>query len=260
MGQRQVNETMAHALADEQRRGRKSPWQRLGRNIIRLPARVARDVSRWADPNFRLEREADRIVNRWLSASQRKALESIVGTSANHECRLLAYLANVAPVGGIILEIGAWKGKSTAWLVEGSTRREEPLPVVSVDPHACGSWETFNDTVQRFELVNRGLEVHRAGSHEVGEKWTRPLSLLWVDGSHEYDDVVRDIGLFTPHVIAEGWIIFDDAVGGLFPGVEQAIREEMTTARGFYRIAVIRHLQVFQRAPKPSTHSTRSTG
>ena len=49
------------------------------------------------------------------------------------------------------------------------------------------------------------------------------------------------------HHMPGGWIVFDDAVGGTFPGVEEAVHERMLHRPGYRREGVIRHLQVFRR-------------
>jgi predicted O-methyltransferase YrrM len=228
--------------------------QRLVHNVISVPRRAWLSLSRRFDPAYRLQLQADREVPRWLSAERRRQLEAIGGTSSSRENRLLAHLVRIAPAGGCIVEIGAYQGKSTAWLVEAAQQRPDRPVVVSIDPHqlivpgqGC-TWELFQLTVARFDLERRGLEVIRANSAEAGKQWRRPLSFLWVDGSHEYDDVVRDIEAFTPHLVPGGWVVFDDAHGGQFPGVERALAERMVGRPGFYDIGTVKHFRVFRRA------------
>jgi predicted O-methyltransferase YrrM len=226
----------------------RSGWlARTSHNLVRLPGRTVRSLQRLLDPSYRLERQARRTAHRWLSKEHRRALETIPGMASPHECRVLALLAHQAPDGGDIVEIGAWMGRSTAWLVEGATRRKHAPTVVSIDPHERDTWNTFNETIRRFDLAERGLVVHRARSDEIGRTWSRPISLLWVDGCHEYEAVRQDIADFTPHVMQGGWVVFDDAVGGVFPGVERAIAEQMAHHPCFQRVASIRHLAVFRR-------------
>ena len=90
-----------------------------------------------------------------------------------------------------------------------------------------------------------------AFSHDAGKNWQRPISLLWIDGSHEYEDVLTDIEDFMPHVVPGGWVVFDDAHGGKFPGVERAIAERMLPRPGFRHVGAIKHFQLFQRNSLP---------
>jgi hypothetical protein len=81
----------------------------------------------------------------------------------------------------------------------------------------------------------------------VGQGWNRPIAYLWIDGSHQYPDVVQDIDLFVPHVMPGGYIVFDDAHGGNFPGVEQAIRERMKPRADVVHIGTVKHFEVFRK-------------
>src|SRR6185437_3445216 len=82
-------------------------------NLAKVPRRTATSLVRIWNADFELERQARRAIPRWFEPHRIRALDSIAGMSAAHECRLLAYLAARAPLGGAIVEIGAWKGKST---------------------------------------------------------------------------------------------------------------------------------------------------
>ena len=219
---------------------------RVMENLARIPRRTATSLGRmWsAISSWSARPIAPHVFG---SADRTIELDAIPGMSATHECRLLAYLAAQAPAGGAIVEIGAWKGRSTAWLVEGACRRSQPTEVYSIDPHQRDSWGDFGATVGRFDLERRGLKIMRNSSHDVGRTWNQPIALLWIDGSHQYEAVRQDIDDFVPHVIPGGWVVFDDAAGGKFPGVEQAIAERMLHRAGFRRVATIRHLDVFRR-------------
>jgi predicted O-methyltransferase YrrM len=223
-------------------------------NVISVPRRAWRSLTRRFHPAYQLQLQADRQVPRWLASERRRQLEAIPGTSSARENRLLAHLVRIAPSGGCVVEIGAYQGKSTAWLVEAAQRRTDRPVVVSIDPHQLivpgegRSWELFQLTVARFDLHRLGLEVIRDHSREVGRFWSRPISFLWIDGSHEYGDVVSDIEAFTPHLVPGGWVIFDDAHGGQFPGVERALTERMSGREGFSDVGTIKHFHLYQRS------------
>lgn len=229
---------------------RQKSSSRLGRvlhNLVRMPARTSASLHRLFAPQYRLEREARSEVEARLAPDRLRQLKSLEGMSSSSECSLLFTLALQAPAGGTIVEIGAWKGKSAAWLTEGSTLRSDPLPLASIDPHGFGSWESFQATVRDFALEKRGLTIHRAGSADVGRTWNAPISLLWIDGDHDYEPVLRDIELFTPHVLPGAFVVFDDATTGMCPGVPRAIDERMHTNPAFRHVGPIRHLDVFQK-------------
>jgi predicted O-methyltransferase YrrM len=218
------------------------------RNLVKLPSRAAKSLARRSDPAYALQRTATAAINRMIPAKRRRELDSISGTSTLRGCQLLAYLAGQSPQGGCIVEIGAFSGKSTAWLIEAAQMRPAKPKVHSIDPHTqFSSWHEYQNTVKRFDLENRGLIIHKAYSHEIGATWNKPISFLWIDGGHDLKTVLDDIADFVPHVITGGWVVFDDAAGGRFPGVEQAIAEQMMNRPGFRHAGVIKRFEVFQR-------------
>ncbi|MCI0380738.1 MAG: class I SAM-dependent methyltransferase [Gemmataceae bacterium] len=249
--------------------------RRLLRNLLRLPARTFSGLQQFSNPVNRLQRRAERCVATWFAPEHRKKLESINGFSSVREVHLLAYLASLAPVAvdpllpgvqpadrslttsatvakvvrlrGCIVEIGAFKGRSTAYLVEGAQRNPLRPAVISIDPHLRDTWDDFQRTVAEFGLCERGLEIIRGFSADVGRSWRQPIGLLWVDGCHEYAEVCKDIDRFTPHVLPGGWVVFDDAHGGHFPGVEKAVAEKMLRNSAFRHVGTLKHFEVFQR-------------
>jgi predicted O-methyltransferase YrrM len=134
---------------------------------------------------------------------------------------------------GVIVEIGSWKGVSTIWLARGSlsgSRRR----VIAIDPHKDTSWhvveEKPEDTFPYFRENIRRAGVDKIvfpmvmRSDEAIEGWTEPISLLWIDGSHEYKDVKSDFALYQPLLLPGSIIAFHDC---WHPGVCRAIRENI---------------------------------
>lgn len=223
--------------------------RRLVRNAALLPRRSWASLRRRVASDYALERRSRAAVAGWFSPEHLARLDAVPGMCGTHTCRVLALLASEAPASGDIVEIGAWKGRITVWLVEAAARRSDRPRVISIDPHLRDSWDAFCRTVADFKLAERGLQVARQRSHDAARGWSRPISFLWIDGSHDYDDVLRDIADYAPHVIAGGWIAFDDSTGGEFPGVERAIAEWQASARDFVCVATIRNMTIFRRTP-----------
>ena len=135
--------------------------KRVVHNLMALPRRVVGGLLRYRTPAYRVQRQADRMVKHWLSAERLSQLSAIPGRASIRKCRLLAFLASEAPPGGCIVEIGSFKGRSAAWLIEAAERRPDRLKVVSIDPHQGGTWDEFCATLAQFKLEQRGLEVQR---------------------------------------------------------------------------------------------------
>lgn len=152
----------------------------------------------------------------------------------------LFWLAALVPRGQIIVEIGAYKGRSTCYLAAGSSVGNE-AQVISIDP-----WDDPDNTPgpkrkgpiyidptnkqqQRAHLVACGVG-HLVTSIQ-GYSWdvelpNEPIGLLWVDGAHDEPSVQRDIDRWTPLVVSGGYVAFDDYLAKC-PGVDRAVHALM---------------------------------
>ena len=59
---------------------------------------------------------------------------------------------------------------------------------------------------------------------EVAKTWSKPIHLLFIDGSHRYEDVLADFAGFFPGVVPGGIVACHD-VNGDWPGVYRAWHE-----------------------------------
>jgi predicted O-methyltransferase YrrM len=216
----------------------------IARDVLRFPRRTWRSLCRHMRPVYRHQRAADRFALQHLSAPLRQRLEAVPGNSSARECRLLFYLAATAPGDGCLVEIGAFKGKSTAWLAQAARMTGRRL--VSIDPHMGPTAETFAQTVRDFAITEVAT-LHQAYSHDIGRTWAEPISFLWVDGGHDYETVLQDIHDFAPHVQPGGTVVFDDAGGEVFPGVLRAIREAMMRDPCYAYLGSIKQFALFRR-------------
>jgi predicted O-methyltransferase YrrM len=132
------------------------------------------------------------------------------------EGRLLYDLASEADPAGCIVEIGSWHGRSTIWLAAGA-KAGRGATVVAIDPHAgtnlrAGGERT--DGILRSNLARAGLadvvEVVVATSQDSAVGWSRPVSLLWVDGDHTYQGVRRDLELWLPFLTPDATVALHD--------------------------------------------------
>ena len=220
---------------------------RLWRNVIRLPVRTAASLRRRCQPVYRIQRRADRYVRAHLSAPLIRRLGDVPGHTSDRQCRVIFYLAMTTPADGVLVEIGAYKGRSTAWLAEAARRGARHL--VSIDPHLNDSYERFQQTLREFDIENVAT-LHRATSQEVGRSFAQPIALLWVDGGHDYDCVRQDIADFTPRVRPGGIALFDDANPRAFPGVVRAIDESLRRDRTWVYLGRIKMMDVWERVER----------
>lgn len=134
-----------------------------------------------------------------------------------------------------IVEIGSYKGKSSCYLAEGAKRG------FGAHVHCIEPWnlpgniggkhnytdpdveELFHMQVAEMDLMDQ-ISAHNAFSHDFVKQWTDPIGLLFIDGSHIYKDVKQDFEDYSPFVVPNGLVVFDD-FSKRNPGVMRLVNE-----------------------------------
>jgi len=123
---------------------------------------------------------------------------------------------------GVIVEIGSWEGKSTVWLAKGS-KAGSNAKIYAVDPHTGSSehkkrygvvwtFEEFKKNIKRANVEDIVVPIVKT-SEDAARDWDeKPIELLWIDGSHEYEMVKLDFDLWFPYLIEEGIIAVHDTI------------------------------------------------
>jgi predicted O-methyltransferase YrrM len=160
-----------------------------------------------------------------------RIVADVDGWFGPHEGRLLHRLAAEADPAGYIVEIGSWHGKSTIWLAAGA-RAGRAAHVVAIDPHTGTSLRVEGETTEhvlRENLERAGVadrvEVVVDTSEHAVIGWSRPISLLWIDGDHEYDGVARDLELWEPFLLPGATVALHDTF--VCVGPERVVRERL---------------------------------
>jgi len=150
------------------------------------------------------------------------------------EVEFLALRAETANQGTIV-EIGSWKGKSTIYLAKGAVCGGKGLKVYAIDPHIHGTEQIFRNNVKKAGFDNIVVPVVM-NSEEAIKQWHQPISLLFIDGAHDYENVKKDFTLWEPHVMAGGTIAFHDKFA---EGPCKVIRSYILKGSAFGNIGVV---------------------
>lgn len=159
------------------------------------------------------------------SRTQARRLGAIRGLISNAVGERLYDLARAVPAEQAIIEIGAYMGKSTCYLGEGS-RDGNRAPVHTVDlwdtegnvggrhgyddPAVFESWMANVAQQQLHSLV----ASHKMAGVEYAKRYRgRPVGLLFIDGDHEYESVRADYEAWTSHLAPGATVVFDDYSG-----------------------------------------------
>ncbi len=171
-----------------------------------------------------------------------KLLSRVKGFLTEAEGRCLYDYALWAGRFGPCLEIGSYCGKSTLYL--GAACRETNSVLFTIDHHrgsqeqqpgqpyfdpdlldpVTGRIDTFawlRETIELAGLVDTVVPMV-CPSQVAARQWSTPLSLVFIDGGHSYEDVYADYIGWAGHVMPAGYLmihdIFDDpAQGGQAP-------------------------------------------
>jgi predicted O-methyltransferase YrrM len=149
--------------------------------------------------------------------------DRIEGMISADEAALLYRLAS-RPRAGCIVEIGSWRGKSAIAMALGvKTLPAEKQPrIFCIEPHAAfvGIYGGRFGPSDRAAFFRAMLEADCAESVALvnlpsaaaAKGWQTPIGLLFIDGDHTEAGVQTDVEAWTPHLVAGGIVVFDDAV------------------------------------------------
>ncbi len=167
-----------------------------------------------------------RLRSDWLFRANRRVLadaarldadlagaETIEGLINPREGMLLYVLARRSAALGDIVEIGAYKGRSTWYLARALEDAGSPHRVISIDPHeAPEQRQAYFETLERHGLGGR-VDARVGYSHELKPAVSGPIGMLWIDGDHAYDAVREDFEDWFPKLAVGGWLAMHDTVG-----------------------------------------------
>ena len=160
----------------------------------------------------------------------RDLVKDVDGFLTNREGEALYKLA-AACTGGVIVEIGSWKGKSTVWLGKGALKAGAKT-LYAIDHHV-GSEEHQGEGAPVWTFREFENNIEKAGltgivqplvktSAEARPLVREPIDLLFIDGAHDYESVQEDFRLWFPAVKNKGAVAFHDTP---WPGVGRLVSE-----------------------------------
>jgi predicted O-methyltransferase YrrM len=163
----------------------------------------------------------------------KSALSGVQGWVGADSGTLLYFLIREKLEVPTVVELGAWKGRSTIWLASALKDRSEDRDSPTGKVYAVDTWRGTQNEADHRTLL-RGYAPHqlfdefrqniahagvaafvepiRATTDEAARLWPRdmPIGLLFIDADHAYEAVKRDFASWSPFVAAGGFIVFDD--------------------------------------------------
>jgi predicted O-methyltransferase YrrM len=128
-----------------------------------------------------------------------------------------------------IAEVGVYCGRCTAmWIVE-LLNLSFKFDYYAID-HFNGSSEHeprnfYEETIRNLAPVLNKVNILRLTSREAAKSFPdEHFDIVYIDASHDYRSVKRDLRAWYPKVKVDGYIAGDDYIAG-WPGVVAAIDE-----------------------------------
>jgi predicted O-methyltransferase YrrM len=153
----------------------------------------------------------------------------------NHQAAYDYLLANM-PEDGTFVELGAWLGKSSAYLCDKATHQN--ITIIDSFKGTAEYIDSYyklaktNDIYELF-LENMGTRKYKAikaTSKAASKKFANEsLDVVFIDLTHTYEAVKEDIKLWLPKVKKGGFIAGDD-YHEHWKGVIQAVDELLPRA------------------------------
>lgn len=135
-----------------------------------------------------------------------------------------------------IVEIGSYKGKSTAFLAAGARSGQGPT-VYAVDPWDAQSppgrdyyrysqpatRRKFHEQLAAVGLTDQVTTLQGFSTQVAAGYDGAPIGLLYIDGDHTADAVENDFRAWQHHLDVGATVIFDDYGTPKNPGVAEAV-------------------------------------
>jgi MMP 1-O-methyltransferase len=133
-------------------------------------------------------------------------LRKIDGMIAEKEANVLHRLGETVLPGEHIVEIGAWKGKSTCLMADGLIDIPDSLLFTydlwddAVREGASTAQAEFHGHLEQAGVTSKVIAEKRDGAHAAKEWDNGVVSVLFIDGDHTERAVLRDFRAWARHL------------------------------------------------------------
>ena len=130
-----------------------------------------------------------------------------------------------------MLEIGSYMGEST--MMFGSSQLFYEIhcidPFEGYEKFNLISNYNWNFVEEQFKINTRffnNITLHKNYSYNIHDKFSDEyFDFIYIDASHKYEDIKRDLTLYLPKLKKDGIIAGHDYHTKQWPGVVQAVNE-----------------------------------
>lgn len=172
--------------------------------------------------------------------------------------------------GGLIVEIGSFRGRSMIVLASGAP---DGVDLVAVDPHAGndrGPQEidgfeddaaqdnvVFNNNLEKAGVRDRVRHVRKFSNEALGDV-PGDIDLLYIDGAHRYKPARDDIRTWGAKIKPGGDLLIHDSFSSI--GVTLALMATLFTSREFRYVGRSESMTHYRREPVASRDRLANLG
>lgn len=175
------------------------------------------------------------------------------------------------------LEVGVYKGQTPTLISLLARKSNKSARTFGVSPldDSGDDFSHYEATDYRSAIMNLQTHADLRGSERVrliagrsnddaaktACRSVAPFNVIYIDGSHRYEDVVEDIIVYREMLMEGGFFVMDDASYYLsmpegvwrgHPDVSQAVQTYMVGHPDFEEIGAVGHLRVWKKATQMS--------
>ncbi|NBX92240.1 MAG: class I SAM-dependent methyltransferase [Proteobacteria bacterium] len=167
-------------------------------------------------------------------------LSKVEGWFSPKQCGelFLQIISNVKS-GSNIVEIGSWKGRSSIFASHAASICQSQLYCVDTWRGNEGEGINHSTVLQAakqdiFKEFERNIErygcknviVCKGNSSDIAAQWkTGAIDFLFIDGSHDYESVLKDLNAWIPHLKKGGIVCGDDWNYDELPDLKGSVRK-----------------------------------
>lgn len=177
------------------------------------------------------------LNNKLKRSTSYKILEPIANDieTFHHHYHILYDIRDLLGYNKVYMEIGSFCGASASLMLQ----HPDKTHVICIDPLNL-SMKRFNGVKNQYNTLKDNLEKYKEGTrsdYTIHKNYSNDVNLLqklkdedtkvdilFIDGDHRYDGVVRDFWNYHEFVNSNGFIVFDDYLDAKFcPQVKKAV-------------------------------------
>jgi len=120
----------------------------------------------------------------------------------------------------VLIEIGSFVGRSTVAIAMACKDNNKGI-VITIDPHKNTDTHRREGISDSFRMLKKNLveskvdkfvEPIKATSEDFFYSFNKKARLLFIDGDHEYDAVLKDFNLWSQKLVDGGYLLLHDTI------------------------------------------------